>query len=116
MIKIVFRNEDFIEPNIGDRFIIHKPENVFQRPGWGSSMDLYDNAVIRITGLDKDPYISGGMCWCATVESGKFFIGNIRILNSMNSSGYMFNYRWLEPVDEVNDDIDDSLNIDFFNI
>lgn len=34
MIKVVFRNEDFIEPNIGDRFIIHKPENVFQRPGW----------------------------------------------------------------------------------
>lgn len=116
MIRIVFRYEDFIEPNIGDRFIIHKPENVFQRPGWGSSMDLYDNAVIRITGLDKDQYISGNMCWCATVEFSEF-IGNIHILNRMNSNSYMFNYRWLEPISEsCFDDIDDSINVDFFNI
>lgn len=116
MIKVVFRNEDFIELNIGDRFIIHKPENVHQRPGWGNSMDLYDDAVIRITGLDKDPSISGNMCWCATVEFSEF-IGNIHILNRMNSSGYMFNYRWLEPISGICfDDIDDSINVDFFNI
>lgn len=116
MIKIVFRHDDFIEPNIGDRFIIHKPENVHQRPGWGHAMDIYDNAVIRITGWYEDPSIIGKKCWSATVEYSKFS-GNIKILKNMNLSGYMFNYRWLEQIDEIcSDDIDDSLNIDFFNI
>ena len=116
MINVVFRNEDFIELNIGDRFSIHKPENVHQRPGWGHAMDIYDNAVIRITGQYGDPSIAGKRCWGATVEYSEFR-GNIKILNSMNLNGYMFNYRWLEQIDEICfDDIDDSLIIDFFNI
>lgn len=116
MIKIVFRYEDFIKLNIGAMFVIHKPENTDQRPGWNHAMDIYDNAVIRITGQDGDPSIIGKRCWSATVEYSEFS-GDIKILNSMNLNGYMFNYRWLEPIYEICfDDIDDSINVDFFNI
>lgn len=116
MIKVVFRYEDSLKPNIGARFIIHKPEDIDQRPGWNHGMDVYDNAVIRITNMDRDPCIIYKMCWCAKVEYSEFG-GDAEMLNYLNSNGYMFNYRWLEPIDEICfDDIDDSLSIDFFNI
>lgn len=117
MIKIVFRYEGYIEPNIGDEFIIRKPHKTSQRPGWSAVMDLYDNAVITITGIGRDPTFTGKMCWCASIKYKEGAIIDEYLLNRLNSYDYMFNYRWLEKFsDSCLEEIDDSLSIDFFDI
>ena len=120
MINIVFRYDGFIEPNIGEKFIIHKPDNTGHRPTWLDSMDMYDGTVIEIVSEGEDPS-TRGKCWKSKViyKDGRVTGLDTRVdkLALLNSLDFMFNYRWLEPISEsCFDDIDDSINVDFFNI
>lgn len=120
MINIVFRDDGFIKPNIGEKFIIHKPDNTHQRPTWSTSMDMYDGTVIEIISEGEDP-CTRGKCWKSKViyKDGRITGLDTRVdkLAFLNSLDFMFNYRWLEPISGICfDDIDDSINVDFFNI
>lgn len=121
MINIVFRDDGFIKPNIGEKFIIHKPDNTNQRPAWHTSMDMYDGTVIETIGEGKD-LVTMGKCWKSKViyKDGRITGLDTRMVDKLaflNSLDFMFNYRWLEPISEsCFDDIDDSINVDFFNI
>lgn len=120
MINIVFRNDAFIKPNIGEKFIIHKPVNTNQRPTWTGSMDMYDGTVIEIICEGKDPATTG-RCWKSKViyKDGEITGLDTRVdkLAFLNSLDFMINYRWLEAFeDNFEEEIDTSLKTNFFDI
>lgn len=119
MINIVFRDEGFIKPNIGEKFIIHKPDNKNQRPTWTGSMDMYDGTVIEIIGEGKDP-ATRDKCWKSKViyKDGRITGLDTRVdkLAFLNSLDFMINYRWIEAFEDDFEEIDTSLKTNFFDI
>lgn len=119
MINIVFRDDGFIKPNIGEKFIIHKPDNTHQRPTWLTSMDMYDGTVIETIGEGKDP-ATGGKCWKSKViyKDGRITGLDTRVdkLAFLNSLDFMINYRWLEAFEDNFEEIDTSIKTNFFDI
>ena len=59
--------------SVGDMVIIHRPEDVDERPGWNSLMDCYDNKEVEITN-----YRLSGFLRLKTVPGGVSMITGLR--------------------------------------
>ena len=87
------------QPNVGDRFIVHKPKDVDEHPKWIQDMDMYDGAVIKI-----DRRSSYSNVWYANTVD----------FHDDNDDMYAVNASWLEKID-VLEDLEES-TVDFLNI
>lgn len=89
--EIIYRghNEHYLRPEIGDRYILHKPKNTSEAPNWVMGMDKYDGDILLITDEYKD---SGNpidkKSWDSIVE------------RTGERRGYLVNLKWLEKVNE----------------
>ena len=90
--EIIYRghNEHYLRPEIGDRYILHKPENTSETPNWVWGMDQYDGDILLITDEynkdDRNPI--DRKSWDSIVE------------RTGERRGYLVNLKWLEKVNE----------------
>lgn len=89
--EIIYRghNEHYLRPEIGDRYILHKPENTSETPNWVDGMDKYDGDILLITDEYKDGrHPIDRKSWDSIVE------------RTVDMRGYLVNLKWLEKVNE----------------
>lgn len=90
-------------PEIGERYIIHKPYDIFESPSWIDYMDKFDGITIEIIGrCGDDRNIVDGYEWIADPVYYKY-----------NDIDYYFNINWLEKIDNFSD-LDES-TVNFFD-
>lgn len=51
---------------VGDMVIIHRPEDIDERPGWNSLMDCYDSKEVEITKYRPSGFfeVENSTRWC----------------------------------------------------
>ena len=100
--EIIYRghNEHYLRPEIGDRYILHKPENTNEMPNWVHGMDQYDGDIILITDECGDPGNRiDKKSWDAIVE------------RTAERRGYLLNLKWLEKIEDYGELSDVELEI-----
>lgn len=90
-----FKEQD--QPDIGDVFIIHKPQNIHEHPRLISLMDKYDCTAIKIVHR--------------SIYSNVWYAENIDC--EEGSEDWAVNAKWLEKVNY--EDLEES-TVDFSNI
>lgn len=108
-IRIVHRGrssaDEFLQiPEIGERYIIHKPDDIYESPVWVSSMDMFDGRTIQIidTFTDQRGHYKYKYGWEADFTDIHY-----------EGNTFYFNINWLEKIDNLVD-LDES-TVNFFD-
>lgn len=103
---IVYRGMDkfYNRPEIGERYVIHKPADIYESPSWISYMDIYDGYTIEIINRCDDDRNKIDRCkWVAEPVDYDY-----------DDINYYFSINWLEKIDNSSD-LDES-TVNFFDI
>ena len=103
---IVYRGMDkfYNRPEIGERYVIHKPADIYESPSWIDYMDEYDGYTIEIINRCDDDRNKIDRCkWIAEPVDYDY-----------DDINYYFSINWLEKIDNSSD-LDES-TVNFFDI
>lgn len=94
-----------IQPDIGERYIIHKPDDLRESPTWVSPMDMFDGRTIQIIDTFVDPrgHLTYKYGWEADLTDIHY-----------EGHTFYFHINWLEKIDNFSD-LDES-TVNFFDI
>lgn len=105
-IIVVYRGTDkfYKRPEIGERYVIHKPADVYESPSWIDYMDKFNGYTIEI--IDR--------CGDDRNKIDKYNWIAEPVYHEYNDINYYFNISWLEKIDNFSD-LDES-TVNFFDI